>query len=261
MLLTASALKGYAIEASDGKIGTVSDLLFDDENWRVRWLVVDAGTWLIERKLLVHPSAIGSMAGAGQVLPVNLTRAQVAASPDIRRDQPVSRQMETHLYDYYGWDPYWGGGSIGLGGIASPLAVPPCLGVAAVDDSPGADGGRAAGDPHLQSIDAVCGYHIHATDGEIGHVADFLLDDAGWGIRYLIIDTGNWWPGEKVLISPQSVKDIDWADRLIHLDVTRHKVKGRPTYDPSITMDGVYDEKFLSYYGIKWVAVSAAPKV
>jgi hypothetical protein len=82
-------------------------------------------------------------------------------------------------------------------------------------------------------------------DGGIGHVEDFLVDDADWSIRCITVDTRNWWPGERVLISPFSVREIDWADRLIHLNVNRQKVKDGPR---------AYDETFLTYYGIRWVA-------
>ena len=94
------------------------------------------------------------------------------------------------------------------------------------------------GDPHLGSIATVTGYHIHVTDGEIGHIEDFLVDDAGWSIRYIKVDTRNWWPGARVLISPRSVREIDWADWLIQVDVNRQKIKDGPPYDPSITVDG-----------------------
>lgn len=96
--------------------------------------------------------------------------------------------------------------------------------------------------------------YIRASNGEIGHVEDFLVDDAGWSIRYIKVDTRNWWPGERVLISPRLAREIDWADKLIHLDVSRQKVKDSPSYDPSIMVDGAYEEKSLTYYGIGWVA-------
>lgn len=50
---------------------------------------------------------------------------------------------------------------------------------------------RSDGDPHLRSIAAVTGYHIHATDREIGHAKDFLLNDVGWSVRYVVVDTKN----------------------------------------------------------------------
>jgi hypothetical protein len=110
------------------------------------------------------------------------------------------------------------------------------------------------GDQHLRSVAEVTGYHIDAIDGEIGHVEDFLVDDVSWRIHYLNADTTNWWPGENVLISPRSVREIGWSDRLMHLNVTRQKVKDSPRYDPSITVDGAYDEAFLTYYGIRFAA-------
>lgn len=124
MLRVVSGLKGYGIEASDGSLGTVADFLFDDRTWRIRWLVVDTGTWLSGRKVLVHPSAIGQADDDHKQLPVTLTKAQVHDSPNILQDRPVSMQMEADLFGYYGWDPMWGAG-LGGAGMAWPLAAPP----------------------------------------------------------------------------------------------------------------------------------------
>jgi len=108
---------------------------------------------------------------------------------------------------------------------------------------------RRDDDPHLRSIEAVTGYHSHASDGEIGHVEDFLVEDGDWSIHYLVVDTKNWWPGKKVLISPRSAREIDWTHRLVHIDVDRQMVKDSPAYDASITVDRVYEKHFHSYYG------------
>ena len=110
MLWNASAINGYAIKASDGQIGTVSDFLFDDASWLVRWLVVDTGNWLSGRKVLLPPSVLGQLDAKERVFAVKLTMQQVKDSPEIDTDRPVSRQMETNVYDYYGWSPYWGTG-------------------------------------------------------------------------------------------------------------------------------------------------------
>lgn len=252
MFWDASVINGYAVEASDGPLGTASDLLFEDVGWVIRWLIVDAGNWLTGRKVLLPLSALGQPDRALRRFPVKLTMQQVKDSPDVDTDQPVSRQMEAHIYNYYGRDPYWSGGYFPMGrGMATPF-VAPLYGKPSGSDR--ADARLNEGDPHLRSISAVIGYHIHAVDGEIGHVEDFLVDDAGWSIRFIKVDTKNWWPGERVLIVPRSVQEIDWADRLVHLDVDRQKIKGSPPYDPTITVDGAYEEKFLTYYGIRWVA-------
>jgi len=255
MLWDASAINGYAIEASDGTLGTVNDLLFDDVTWFVRWLVVDTGNWLPGRKVLLPVSALGQPDQVRRLFPVKLTMQQVKDGPDVDTDQPVSRQIEAHVYDYYGWAPYWSGGFMPTSNaIATPFVTPLTLAQAELPDPAGDVIQADESDPHLRSIAAVTGYHIDATDGEIGHVEDFLVDDATWRIHYINVDTQNWWPGEKVLISPRSVREIGWSDGLIHLDVNRQKVKDGPPYDPSITVDGAYDEKFLTYYGIRWAA-------
>ena len=79
------------------------------------------------------------------------------------------------------------------------------------------------------------------------------MEDAGWNIRYIKVDTRNWWPGERVLIAPGSVREIDWADSLLHLNVNRQKVKASTRYAPSITLYGAYEDNFLTYYGIRRV--------
>jgi hypothetical protein len=250
MLWDTSALKNYDVKASDGRLGTVSDFLFEDSGWTIRWLVVDTGHWLSGRKVLLPLSALGQPDPSLREFPIKLTKEQVKNSPDIDTDRPVSRQHENHVYNYYGWEPYWDGGLFEpSGAIATPFAAPPALSGQKLRDAVGADAQTSEGDPHLRSIGEVTGYHVHATDGEIGHVEDFVVDDAHWSIRYVEVDTSNWWFGEKVLISPRSVRRIDWAERLINLDVDRGKVEGSPRYDPSITVDGAYEARFQNYYG------------
>ncbi len=254
MLFNASTINGYAIAAKDGQLGTVSDFLFDDASWLVRWLVVDTSSWLSGRKVLLPASVLGHLDPAAHQFSVRLTKQQVKESPDIDTERPVSRQMETNIYDYYGWSPYWGSGlymggygyAYGYMGGAMP-AVPPLESKRREEEI--ARTHRTDEDPHLRSIEAVTGYHIHASDGEIGHVKDFLVEDADWSIHYLVVDTKNWWPGKKVLISPRSAKEIDWKGKLVSLNVDRQRVKDSPAYDASMTVDRTYEKHFHGYYG------------
>ncbi|MGA3398080.1 MAG: PRC-barrel domain-containing protein [Acetobacteraceae bacterium] len=250
MLWNASAIKGYAIAASDGRLGTVSDFLFDDAGWSIRWLVVDTGNWLSGRKVLLPPSALGHPDPKQREFSVGLAMQQVRDSPDIDTDRPVSRQMEANVYDYYGWSPYWGMGLYmgGYGYAGSSLAASSYLESRRREEAM-ADTQRDAGDPHLRSIEAVTGYHVHASDGEIGHIKDFLLEDTDWSIHFLVVDTRNWWPGKQVLISPRSAQEINWRDRLVNLNVDRQKVKDSPVYDASTTVDGAYEKRFHDHYG------------
>jgi hypothetical protein len=239
MLFAGTALKGYAIRATDGKIGTVNDLLFDDTSWLIRWVVDDTGAWLPGRKVLLHPAAITATHHAHQALSVALTTAQVRASPDILQDQPVSLRMQNSLYDHYGWDPLWGGGYYG-GVMSAPLGAAPVVG------APGPD---ADADPHLRSITAVTGYHIHASDGDIGHIETILIDDATWHIRYLVVDTKNWWAGRQVLIAPEAVQDIDWLERRVRLNITRAQIEASPPWDPAKQIDHAYEAGLYRHYG------------
>jgi hypothetical protein len=242
MLWDASVIKGYAIEARDGRLGSVSDFLFEDAQWMIRWLVVDTGHWLPGRKVLLPPSALGQPDAQARQFPVELTMRQVKNSPDLDTDRPVSRQMESHVYDFYGWEPYW------MGAMATPFVAPLYLPRSRPIQpvSPGPQ--SQEGDPHLRSVAAVTGYHIHATEGEIGHVEDFLVQDAAWSVPYLVVDTRNWWPGERILISPRTVREIDWVDRSIHLNISRQQVKESRAYDASKMADRANEDLMLRYY-------------
>jgi uncharacterized protein YrrD len=263
MLDALSSLKGFTLEATDGSLGTVSDFLFDDSSWQVRWMVVDTGSWLTGRKVLVHPSAVISAEHGESVINVGLTKAQVEGSPGILQDRPVSLKMQNNLYRYYGWDPLWGGEMFGAGmyggmaGIASPLLEPSVFGAAAARpaaqtekgyDEDGSAVGHDYADPHLRSIAEVTGYHVHATDGDLGHIEDFLIDKASWEIRYLIVDTSNWWFGQHVLVSPYAVKGIEWSDRHVRLDITRDRVKSSPPWNRTQTVDEGYARRVHDHY-------------
>src|SRR5665213_2163513 len=153
MLWRASAIDGYAIAASDGDLGTVSDFLFDDTTWLLRWLVVDTGTWLSGRKVLLPPSVLGHLDPKRREVPVRLTVQQVKDSPAIDTDRPVSRQMETDIYDHYGWSPYWDAG-VYMGGLSyagDAMAASPAL-VSMQREEDIAEGRRNDDDPRLQSI-------------------------------------------------------------------------------------------------------------
>jgi hypothetical protein len=245
MLWNASSLIGYAIEATDGAIGSVDNLLFDDRSWAIRWLVVDTGVWLPGRHVLLPPSRLDEPDVAHRRFPVRLTRRQVEGSPDLDTDAPVSRQYETELYSYYGWTPYWVGGYAPLGGIVAPVAQPPLMtagskpGIVVTDQ----------GDPHLRATREVSGYDVHAADGDIGHVDDFLVDSDDWTIRYAVADTMNWWPGKKVLLAPQWLKGIDWVEGAVRANMTREAIRNAPEYDPSVTADRAYEERLWRHYG------------
>jgi uncharacterized protein YrrD len=200
-------LLSYTIGAAEGDIGSVDDIYFEDDSWTVRYLVVDAGTWLVGRHVLIPPRAILGIDAAGRRVVTDLTREQVENSPDVGTHRPVSRQHEADLYAYYGYPPYWAG-PYRWGPIAYPYGVPPG-GFGAPPDRAVREelaARQAEGeDARLRSARDVSGHTIQATDGQLGHVEDFLVDDQEWAIRYLIVDPRNWWPGAHVLIEGDRV--------------------------------------------------------
>jgi hypothetical protein len=250
MLIVVAALKGFEIKATDGLIGMVSDFLFDDTTWALKWLVVDTGTWLIERKVLIHPSAIEAPTyEGGRILAVSLTRAQIEDSPNIRSDEPISREIELNLYDYYGWSPLWGGGGyFGSNAIASPLSSPPMFGHVSAGTAGADDLAPVARDSHLRSTTDAVGYHVHATDGMIGHVENFLIDDTKWEIRYLIVDTRNLWPGRHVLISPFAVLETSWSRNEFRLNITKETIKSSPPWEPADIIHAEFADKLHNHY-------------
>jgi len=243
MLWRSSVISGFGIEASDGSIGSISDLLFDDTTWALRWCVVDTGSWLSGRKVLLPPSAIGHPDLERRAFSVKITRKQVEDSPVIASDAPVSRQLENSVYGYYGWSPYWypGYGMGMMGALPIVQSAPPAYRADGSDPT--------SGDSHLRSAKEITGYHVSASDDAIGHVEELLVDIDSWEIRYFVVDTKNWWPGKKVLVAPQWFTDVSWAEKTVHVSLTRDQVQKSPSYDPSETADRAYQDRLYQHYG------------
>ena len=239
MLRKTSTLTGCSIHAKDGDIGIVSDLLFDDESWSVRWLVVETGSWLTGRKVLLPSSQLMRLIGDARTIPVDLTMAQVEASPDIDTEKPVTRQMESSVFGYYGLPTYW---PIGVGAWPAPMGYAPVY-ASPTRPTDGDDILRQAdrGDPHLRSANEVTGYYVWGSDDDIGHVEDFLIDAENWAIRYIIVDTSNWWAGKQVLVAPSWINSVDWGDQTVRVGRTRREIKNAPEYDPTRPVERDYE--------------------
>jgi hypothetical protein len=258
MLWRSSILTKSGIRATDGSIGSIDDLLFEDTDWSIRWVVVDTGTWLSGRKVLLPPSALQQAGAAPQEFSVNLTRKQVEDSPPLDSDAPVSRQHEASIYDYYGWSPYWYPGAAGYPGYAMPLGgFVPIPGEGTMAGPPGAPREVAEAlaarqenaDPSLRSAREVTGYYIKARDGDIGHVEDLMVEEESWTIRYVVVDTVNWWPGRKVLVAVHWFHDVNWGDHQVQTDLTRDEIRNSPEYAPGTYTDRGYEERLFGHYG------------
>lgn len=227
------SLIGSSIEATDGEIGQIEALYFDDKSWAIRFLVVKTGSWLFGRSVLISPVALLKTEWDGSGIPVNLTKEQVRNSPGTDLHKPVSRQHEMELYEHYSWQPYWTSGFYagGLWGVMPPAPLFNERIITDVDSKLNAE--KENGDLHLRSTEQITGYHIQASDGEIGHVNDFIIDDKSWQILYFVIDTHNWIGGKKVLVAVENIKEIIWDESKIILDISIEAVNDCRPFDES----------------------------
>jgi uncharacterized protein YrrD len=218
MMQNGNELLGYSLAALDGDIGHVEDFYFDDESWVIRYLVVDTGTWLTGRRILLTPHSIGTVSRSKETIGVQLRKKQIEESPSIETHTPVSRQHEIDHYRYYGWPAYWDGDA--MWGLASyPILLPPSN-----EEMKALKKYHHRDDKHLRSILAVKGYHIQTADENIGRISDIVLDDRSWEIRQLVVDTGSWLSSKEILISPEMVERISYEESAIIVKLTKEEI-------------------------------------
>ena len=191
MLRSLKQFYGLKLGATDGEIGHIKDFYFDDQNWTIRYLVADTGTWLTGRKVLISPTSLASPAVLGKVVSVGLTRKQIEDSPSIDSQKTVSRQHEEEYYKHFGWPPYWTGSAAGTIGPQPEREI------------------------HVRSTQAVNGYLVRMGDETIGHVSDFMMDAEGWTINQLVVKTGHRLSGKDMLIPTKQVERISYDESTI----------------------------------------------
>jgi hypothetical protein len=101
----------------------------------------------------------------------------------------------------------------------------------------------------LRSAKEVRGYHIQESDEAIGHVADFIVDDETWQVRYLVIDTRNWWLDMEVLVAPHWASRISWSEKKVFVDLSRQAIKNSPAWNPTAPINREYEARLYDYYG------------
>lgn len=251
MLDKAKTLRGYRLKSLDGEVGRVQEFYFDDRHWAIRYLIADTGNWLPGRQVLISPHALVSVSRDKQQIAIDLTKKRIEDSPSLETDKPVSRQYEEAYYGYYGWPTYWGGPY--MWGPAPYI-------MRSREKATAANTGGEEWDTHLRSMSAVSGYHIQALDGEIGHVEDFVIDDEAWAIRYLVVDTKNWWPGKKVLVSPKWIERVSWDLSKVFVSLSRDAIEKSPEYSEASLLTRDYETRLHGHYDRKgyWIEEAAA---
>lgn len=235
MLRNVEKIKGSKVLATDGEIGSVHDVYFDDEHWTVRYLVVDTGGWLSGRQVLISPMSVRDL--ADDAVALDLTRERIEHSPGIGTDEPVSRQFEQEYLDFYGYPYYWYGPYPYVwGGYINPAALARSAASHPVTEE--GDGKTPDGDPHLRSAREVKGYHIQATDDGVGNVEDLVVDPETWHLSYLVVDTSDWWFGKHVVLAPSAIDRIDWLERKVFVGLSRDQVKEAKEFEAAVLADG-----------------------
>lgn len=285
MLRRAHSLLGVKIQALDGDMGQVDDFYFDDLEWIVRYMIVRTGSWFSEKHVMLSPTSVRDVVWEDRSIFVDLTKEQIKESPDLDLMRPVTREQELELARHYQWPTYWADTPADTRFGYTGLGVAPML----PDDGPSSErlpehivhdivntgisneadlhrgainseegrseieldrAAQAEGlHHHLRGVKELTGYHVAATDGDVGHVDDFFIDEETWQIHYLLVDTGKWLPGRKVLISTKWISDILWEDSRVYVELTREQIKSSPEYDPKETVERQYEGVLHQHYG------------
>ncbi|MGH4121234.1 PRC-barrel domain-containing protein [Clostridium sp.] len=251
MLNKAKTLKNYKLNSLDGEIGKAKEFYFDDQNWSIRYLMADTGNWLTGRRVLISPNSIVSICKEEEYISINLTKSKIENSPTLDSHKPVSRQFQEKLNGYFDLPMHCVGQQ--MVGVCPPdVGAYPLIETKnnkeKVIESTMSDN---EWDPHLRSTHKVSGYDIQAMDGKIGHVDDFIIDEETWEIRYLIIDTQNWLPGKKIVLSTQWISCLSWDESKVFVNFLCKDIKQSPEYTEESILNRDYEIRLYEHYNRK----------
>lgn len=242
MLRSLEELLGYKLWAKDGHMGKVYDFLFNDEDWRVRYMIVDTGPWIFGRQVLISLQALGQPVWSSKTFPVELTREQVKTSPDVDLAKPVSRQYEEKIHQHYRWPAYW---RMNTALPGYPTLIPPAVFARQEETDNENDE-----DSHLRSTKELIDYQVRAVEGEVGKVKGFIVEDEDWQLRYMLVDISKWLEEDKqILVALTWINDIDVSRDEIAIDLTQEAIKFSPPFDPDLAVNRQYEEVLYDYHG------------
>jgi hypothetical protein len=247
MLRRTELIYGFNVRGTDGDVGTVQDFYFDPETWDLRYIVVTAGDWLDEQRMLISVEAVHRPDWEAETIRTSLTRQQIEDSPDVDLTTSVSAESLSDLHAYYGWT-WWGGPGVQPGPVVTPMLVPPPPMAEEEKGTTSSEQTEVDEEPRLRSVRGVSGYRIHAKDGDIGYSTDFFVDTANWDIHYMLVDTGTWLSGREVLVSTDWIEEMRLGERRIHVDLEREEVRNSPEYDFEGPVDREYETLLHQHY-------------
>lgn len=234
MLRQIRPLRTYRLHATDGDIGHLEQFYFDDRDWKIKYFVVDIGTWLHGKKVLMSPSAIIGVDASTRTINAAFNKQQVQGSDDVGTHKPEGLE-QPHDYSLY-------------------LGLPYYLRLHALSDSDHeavvgrADDPEHAYDEHLRSSKMVSRYHVMAVDGEIGQIEDGIVDDQTWTIKYVVATVSNWWSAKKVLVPTEWILWISAAESNVYVSLTRDNIATAPYFDPEKPLTGDLEIALHNHY-------------
>lgn len=248
MLRSIKDLIGYPVQATDGDFGKVTDCLFDDREWGVRYLAVRTHGMLDRHEVLISPRDLDQpeVGWFGRHMLVNLSKDKIENSPSIGSDKPISQLCEEEYARYYRHQAYWEGAMI-WGSMIVPQTARSKrpLGLEELHKNRM----QQIADRSIRSVNEVIGYSVDATDGKIGAVVDLIVDTHHWRLRHLVIDTTKWLPGGKVLIDVDWVTDFDWAREEVIVDHSVEQIRSAPPFHSHEPVNRDYEQHLYDYYG------------
>jgi len=217
MLRSLRDLQYYTVTATNGDVGKVVNFLFDDERWSVRYLVVDTGGLFNRHEVLVSPISFSEVERPIRRVHLSLTKEKIENGPSVDSAKTAG---------------------------ASPM----CTAETWTDLEPLSSSPEQPRESYLRSASEVQGYDIQAIDGSIGHVDDFIVEDIDWEVRYLVIDTSNWWFGKKVLVAPQWADQLSWEDKKVGIGLSQQAIKNSPEWDSTKNINREYEAQLYDHY-------------
>lgn len=244
MLRSLLNLEGYGLEAKDGRIGTLRNFLFEDNNWNIRYLVVDTGSIFPGPKVLVSPRKIKEIDWPKRSIELDMDIDEIKESPSLDSKKPVSKEMAEEFRKNTAWPVFWIPVSSRESFVEEAASNEP---VHLEDQS---IPNEESNIPHLRSLAEVAGYQIQAKDDTLGNIKDFIVEDGlNWEIKELVIYTRNWIPGKSVLVPASKVEKVLWREKKVYLDMTSEKIEGSKEYSSDEPVNSKHVKVYYDYLG------------
>jgi len=230
MLRTLSKLIRFSVHATDIDIGSVKDFYFDDQSWKVRYILIGFGDWLHEKDLLISTVAVGRT--GLEAIDTPLSSEQLKNCPSIEIEKGITRKFEELLHEYFSWPFYWEEKFIPGSSICSEVSV----------------GGQCGKKVYLWSFIEVKGYSLNTSDGEAGYIQECIVDDDGWKVRFFVINLRSIFSAKRVLIPPSCIKRISRSVSAFESCISKDKLERAPEYKTTDDITADFERMLLLHY-------------